>query len=76
VSARGHSDAGQGTVVGEFVASLVRVRLAEAVPETLGLNTTFAVTLWPAAMVTGKARLTRRNSELFTFAEEMVNRTV
>jgi len=58
--------------VGEFVASLVRVRLAEAVPETFGVNTTFAVTLCPAAMVTGKARRDKANSELFTCAEEIV----
>ena len=62
----------KGTVVGEFAASLVRVRFAEAVPEALGVNTTFAFILCPAAMVTGSARPDRTNSELFTFAAEMV----
>jgi len=60
------------TVVGEFAALLARVRFAEAVPETLGVNAAFALILCPAAMVTGSATPDRTNSELFNFAVEMV----
>src|SRR6266850_6493437 len=61
-----------GTVVGEFVAPLVRVSLADAVPGTFGINLTVAATLCPAGIVTGNTKPGSVNSELFTCAEEMV----
>ena len=59
-------------MLGEFAASLVSVRLAEAVPEAFGVNTIVAATLCPAAIVFGNTNPGRVNSELFTCAEDIV----
>jgi hypothetical protein len=57
---------------GESEASLAKDVLAVAVPLACGLNVTVNAALWPAAMVEGRERPLRANSEVLVVAEETV----
>jgi len=57
------------SVVGEFDALLVNVRVALAVPVDCGVKVTVKPALWPAAIVTGSDKPLNTNSELLEFAE-------
>ncbi len=53
-------------------ASLTKDALAVAVPLACGVKVTVSETLWPAAMVEGRERPLRANSEVLVVAEETV----
>jgi len=57
---------------GELEALLLKDVLAVAVPLACGLKVTVNEALWPAAMVEGKERPLRANSEVLVVAEETV----
>jgi len=60
------------SVTVELDALLANEMFAEAVPLICGVNLTVNGTLWPAAMLRGKAIPLKANSELLEVAEETV----
>ena len=60
------------SVVGEFWALLVKVRVAVAAPVVVGVNVTVNGALWPAGIVAGKVNPLKVNAALFALAEVTV----